>query len=489
MSQWAEIRHMFLVDGVPKKEISRRFDLDIKTVRRAIEQAEAPQRQPSPRPRLLDPWREDIRSWLLDDPKISAKRIGRLLAPKAGPLSQRTVRKYVARLRREISPREAFVHRTHAPGDTVEFDFGESWAVVADRLHKVKFCVAVLPASNACFAKAYPVERLECLLDGMACAFRYFGGVPRRAVLDNTSLAVKRVFSGPDREETQAFHAFRGGYPLHADFCAPAKGWEKGSVEGAVRYVRANAFRPRPEVESWEALNAHILQTLEEDLDARRHPDGRSVRQAWIAEREHLRPLPAHPPETCRVLSRVADKFGHVRVQRAHYSVPIEHAYRPVTVKLFHDQVRIAVADQVVAVHPRSFEEGTKVLDPLHVLSLLARKHRAIPEATALQDWQLPAVFSELREALRAETRKPDREWVRVLLLAKEFPLAAVAAAAEEALQRGSPRRETVEQLLRQRQGGAPWRAAPVPLHRPELALEVAPADLSSYDALGGTSR
>ncbi len=41
MSQWAEIRQMFFVDGIPKKEIARRFGLDVKTVRRALERQEA----------------------------------------------------------------------------------------------------------------------------------------------------------------------------------------------------------------------------------------------------------------------------------------------------------------------------------------------------------------------------------------------------------------------------------------------------------------
>ncbi len=36
MTQWAEIRHLHPVDGVPKKEIARQLKLDVKTVRRAI---------------------------------------------------------------------------------------------------------------------------------------------------------------------------------------------------------------------------------------------------------------------------------------------------------------------------------------------------------------------------------------------------------------------------------------------------------------------
>ena len=39
MSQWAEIRQMHVVDGVPKKQIAERLGLDTKTVRRAVAQA------------------------------------------------------------------------------------------------------------------------------------------------------------------------------------------------------------------------------------------------------------------------------------------------------------------------------------------------------------------------------------------------------------------------------------------------------------------
>ena len=50
MSQWAEIRQMHVVDGVPKKQIAERLGLDIKTVRRAVAQAAAPARRAVSRP-------------------------------------------------------------------------------------------------------------------------------------------------------------------------------------------------------------------------------------------------------------------------------------------------------------------------------------------------------------------------------------------------------------------------------------------------------
>ena len=120
-------------------------------------------------------------------------------------------------------------------------------------------------------------------------------------------------------------------------------------VETGVKYVRNLVFRPRLAVESWAALNAAIITELEADLPTRHLDDGRSVAEALAQERRHLRAMPAHLPATCRVVPRVADKFGHVRVDTVTYSVPIRHAYRPVWVKLYHDRVAIAVGAEVIA--------------------------------------------------------------------------------------------------------------------------------------------
>ena len=256
------------------------------------------------------------------------------------------MRWYVARLKAAAAPKEVYVHRSPRPGVTLEVDFGESWAEVAGVLRKVKYVVATLPYSNVYFAKAYPIERLESLLDGIQAALAYMGGVTDRVVLDNTTIAVKQVLTGRDRVQTDAFQAFRGAYPFAAAFCAPAKGWEKGSVETGVKYVRNLVFRPRPTVANWTALNALIITELEADVATRRLADGRPVREAWTLERRHLRARPVHLPETCRVEARVVDKFGHVRADRVTYSVPTRYAYRPVWVKLYHDRVAVAAGTE-----------------------------------------------------------------------------------------------------------------------------------------------
>ena len=489
MSQWAEIRHLHMVHGVGKKAIARRLGVDVKTVRRALVASTPPGRRRSPsRGRMLDQHKEKILKWLEDDDLLSAKRIRRLLIEDGakGVPAARATRQFVAGLRRELKEREAYVHRTHRPGDVMEGDFGESAAVIDGVKQKVFFFVLASPASNAYFAKAYAVQRGECLLDGLASGFEFMGGLPKTLVLDNMSMAVKKIERGRDRVLTELFEGFRGSYGLAASFCAPGKGNEKGSVETGVKYVRANCFRPIPHAASFEELNAKLLEVLRSDMEHRRLQDGRSVAKAWQAEREHLRPLPVHRPLTCRMESRRANKFGHVRVKRVTYSVPIEHAYRNVWVRLFHDRVEIMRDGDLIASHRRSFKEGAYVLCWRHILPLLEHKSRAVLDATALEQG-LPAVFMRIRAGLVEATRGGAREWVQILQLAEEHPLENLVAAAEEAERRGTVRLESIRQILRLHTQGeaATWCVAPM---REDLAqITVSAPDLGGYDDLGGS--
>jgi transposase len=487
VSQWAEIRHMHIALAIPKKQIARRLGLNIKTVRRALEKPQAPLVRLSPkRASKLDPYRDFICARLKEDPKLTAKRLWTLLKPKFHNLGVRTVCRYLAPIRAELYPKDVFVHRTYLPGETMEVDFGEAKVLLNGQLQKVKFLVVVLPASNVYFAKAYQVERLECLLDGLNAAFVYFGGLPKRLVLDNTSLAVKKVLKGTERIETRLFEAFRGSFPLHVDFCAPGKGWEKGSVERGVRYVRDNCFRPLPVVDSLQELNASILKVLEEDVSNRRLRDNTLIKEAFVNERSKLFPLPTFMPESCRILTAVCDKHAHVRIDNNSYSVPFQLARKPVTVKLYSDRITIALGGEIVADHKRSFKKGEFILDPFHILGLLEKKSRAAFEATAIRQWALPQVFYELREQLQRKTRKANREWIRVLMLLKEHSLEEMEILISIALAQGSPRLATIQALLRNRQE-IPRKFAPAKISSQKCSeLTVATPDLRKYDELGG---
>ncbi|MDD9982362.1 MAG: hypothetical protein OXU81_13565, partial [Gammaproteobacteria bacterium] len=139
LTQWAEARHLHLAEDVRKREIARRLKLDVKTVRRAISQPAPRARVSPPRWSRRAPWRERITQWLREEPKVTAKRIQRLLLPLIGPVPARTVRRYVAELRAVVAPKEGFVHRSVRRGTTLEVDFGESGVDIAGVPRKVKY--------------------------------------------------------------------------------------------------------------------------------------------------------------------------------------------------------------------------------------------------------------------------------------------------------------------------------------------------------------
>ena len=106
-------------------------------------------------------------------------------------------------------------------------------------------------------------------------------------------------------------------------------------------------------------------------------------------------------------------------------------------------------------------------------------------EATALMQWTLPPVFQTLRDALRLHTRRPDREWVQVLQLLEDVTEQELETAVEEAIERGSPRLETIRLLLRHAKQEPRTSVEPVELKRQDLAtLSVAQPSLAAYDVL-----
>ncbi len=276
-----------------------------------------------------------------------------VLLPLAGAVSPRTVRRYVAALRRRVTSKEAFVHRSMAPGTTMEVDFGESWVDIAGAPCKVKYLVATLPFSNAYFAKAYPVERLESLLDGIESAFAYFGGVVERVVLDNTSLAVKDILAGRDRVQTEAFAAFRGAYPFRAEFCAPAKGWEKGKVESGVKYLKRNFLAGRRFCDDLD-FNEQLQEWMATVADVRVHGTTHErLIDRFARERDAL--VPAPPGRAFRLeapLTRVVATDYLVTVDTNRYSVPFTLIGQPVEVMRRNGFLQMRHRGRLVATHP-----------------------------------------------------------------------------------------------------------------------------------------
>ena len=160
----------------------------------------------------------------------TAKRIFERLRDEHGFTGGLTIVKdYVAGWRQRA--REMFVPLVHAPGHA-QVDFGEAIGVIGGVECKVHFFAFDLPHSDACFVAAYPAETKEAFCDGHVKAFRFFGGVPKSILYDNTKIAVARILGDGKRQRTQAFGELQS-QPVRGPVRAPRQGQRQGQGRGA----------------------------------------------------------------------------------------------------------------------------------------------------------------------------------------------------------------------------------------------------------------
>ena len=366
------------------------------------------------------------------------------------------VKDYVRERRRRVG--EMFAPLTHGPGHA-QCDFGEAVVVIAGVERKVHYFVLDMPHSDGCFVKAYPGETTEAFLDGHVSAFAFLGGVPQSILYDNTKLAVAKIMGGGRRKRTRAFTELQSHYLFEDWFGRPGQGNDKGNVEGMVGYVRRNFLVPVPRAEDFRALNAHLEERCLDRMDAVLRGHTETIGQRMERDLEALAPLPAGSYEACDQQASRVSSLSLVRYRTNDYSVPVAYGHRDVLVKGYVDEVVISCGAEVIARHPRSYEQEDFIFDPIHYLPLLERKTGALDQAAPLVGWELPEEFAKLRRVLEARLgQQGKREFVRVLRIMENFSDQEVHQAVKEALRLGAVGFDTVKHLLLCKIEGKPAR-------------------------------
>jgi transposase len=408
--------------------------------------------QPIKRPKL-GPWVGVIDAILEDDKqrpakqRHTAKRIFERLKEEHSFTGGYTIVKDYVRSA-ELHNREMFIPLTHAPGEA-QADFGEALVMIAGVEQKAHYLAMDLPHSDDCFVAAFPAETTEAFLEGHVRAFAYFGAVPTRILYDNSKIAVAKILGGEERQRTRAFSELQSYYLFADKFGRPAKGNDKGKVEGLVGYARRNFMVPIPRVSSWEELNTRLEAESQKRRLRRLRGQTETIGERFERDRAAMLPLPAAPYEACEKIAGRVSSLSLVRYRSNDYSVPTQYGHRQVWVKGYVHQVVIACGSEVIARHERSYERETVVFDPMHYLALLEQKTRALDQAAPLAGWQLPECFAQLRRLLEARLKKHgSREYVQVLRLMETFAINEVTHAIEDALKLGTISFDAVRHLL-----------------------------------------
>ncbi len=300
--------------------------------------------------------------------------------------------------------------------------------------------------SRRTFAYCFPSQNQESFLWAHVEAFHHFGGVPHRISYDNLATAVKLVFDKTrkrkrERHETGAFASFRSYYLFESHFCTPAKGNEKGGVEGSVGYSRRNVLVPLPVAENWQDLNQQVLlRCLAEDARTVARQT-QTIGAAFERERPYLLPLPPSDYACCDTVTLRLNQYSQVQYETNRYSVPVKGARRTVTLKAYPFTIEIFDGMKKLASHPRCYEREQDIFDPLHYLPLLEKKPGAFDYAKPLSRWKKEWKPSYVHMLSQLRETWPDgrgvQEFVRILMLHERYPTEMLEQAIERALSYG----------------------------------------------------
>jgi len=480
-----EIRREYKYGVGTIKGVARKLGVHRRQVRQALKDALPPERKDPVRSRpKLGPVQAFIDEILEADRQAPRKQrhtahriYQRIEQELTHQVAESSVRRYVRERKQQLGlgSGEIYIPQSYQWGQEAQIDWYEAWVWCGEEQQKAQIFACRSMASGGAFHRAYPRATQQAFLEAHEAAFDHFGGVFRVLRYDNLTSAVRKILRGREREENIRFIAFRSHWGYEASFCTPARGNEKGGVEGEVGYFRRNHLAPVPRVKDWAEFNERLLAGCRADEQRLIGERKQSVGQGMIIEREHLLPLPEERFELAEMSYPVVDSKGCVRVRTNCYSTPLRAGSRP-QVKILPAYLEVWSEGRLVARHERCYGSGRQVLNLEHYLDVLERKPGALAGSTPLKQWReqgrWPVSFDQLWESLQQRLGKQEgtRAMIELLLLGRERGYEPLEKAIAQALAVGCTDAAAVRYLMQ----------ASELTHRPVELVEI--PNLARYD-------
>ncbi|WP_228408557.1 IS21 family transposase [Profundibacter amoris] len=194
MESAAKIRRLVLRDGRSIRSVSRSTGLSRNTIKKYLNDATPPRYQRSQPPvrHKLQGFEDRLRSLFEQDQKRArrerrtAVKLYEQLVEEGYAGSYSPVCRFVKALKADGSEiLHAYIPLHFKAGDALQFDWSEEHVVLGGVEQKIKVAHFRLCHSRKPFIVAYPGESQEMVLDAFVRALSFYGGVPRRVIIDN----------------------------------------------------------------------------------------------------------------------------------------------------------------------------------------------------------------------------------------------------------------------------------------------------------------
>jgi transposase len=309
------------------------------------------------RPCLADQLAPSLAQWIEAEPKLSGREALRRLREQGRKLGDSTFYRAWQQARGTADiPEPVMVRFEGVPGEFAQFDFGECDIRLGNgSTRRVHFACYRLKYSRWMYVQVVPDQKVESLIRALLNGFASAGGVPLSVVFDRPKTVVigKNSEGLPKWNTTLARAAIDYGFVI--ELCMPRAGWQKGSVEALVKFVKGDFFTQRIFADVEQDLPSQLLGWLTQ-VNMQRKCRATNVVPADLLpeEQTRLRKLAIEPDRYGLVFPVFIGPTSVVEFRGQRYAMPPQAASRPATLSLLPDRVHIITQNGKHEVtHPR----------------------------------------------------------------------------------------------------------------------------------------
>lgn len=473
--------HELVKKGLKPSQIAEELQLDPKTVERWAREPRYQPRQRSKRSSKLDGFKGQIGA-LLDRHPFTARQIFQTIQKQGYSGGYTILKDYLRQVRPAVQP--AFLNLSFAPGECAQVDWGNYKSItVGSTRRRLSFFVMVLCYSRLMYVEFTLAETMEQFLSCHERALRFFGGVPRKVMVDNLKTAVLRHPFGGTPHFNPRYLDFAAHHGFEPVACAVGKGNEKGRVENGVGYVKKNLLSGL-DIPSVEAVNPETRNWLDTTANVRIHgATRRKPIELFEEEKLSLKPLPAMPYDCAVVRATSANKCCRVVFDSNRYSVPHLYASQKLTLKIYPHQLCVYHNEKLIATHLRSYDRHQNIENPDHTRELLQQRKKARRQTLLLAFLNITPQAELYCRKLEEKRLNSHHHIEKIVALSEIYGPDQVARAIVDALRFEAYGCDYIANILEQYQRPPGSPGALHLTHREDLLdLELPEADLSRYE-------